>query len=220
MRKVKWGVISTAKIGIEKVIPAMQQSELCRNRRDRVARSREGRGGRGSARHSPPTGHTPSCWTTPRSRRSTIRDPMRGMCRVDPGARGRQARACARSRRARRPGSAAADRGARPLRQAVAEAFMCVSTPNGAARASCAGRDDRGSAGDPDVLLLPPDRSRQCAQPTAGRRRALRHRLLRHCHRPLCFRAEPTRVVARSTGTEFKTDRLATLSSSFPADAA
>jgi len=29
MNTVRWGVLSTAKIGIEKVIPAMQQSELC-----------------------------------------------------------------------------------------------------------------------------------------------------------------------------------------------
>ena len=29
MSKVRWGVLSTANIGIEKVIPAMQQSELC-----------------------------------------------------------------------------------------------------------------------------------------------------------------------------------------------
>ncbi len=29
MRKVRWGVISTAKIGVEKVIPGMQQSALC-----------------------------------------------------------------------------------------------------------------------------------------------------------------------------------------------
>ena len=29
MKKVVWGVLSTAKIGMEKVIPAMQQSELC-----------------------------------------------------------------------------------------------------------------------------------------------------------------------------------------------
>ena len=29
MKPVKWGVLSTAKIGIEKVIPAMQQSGMC-----------------------------------------------------------------------------------------------------------------------------------------------------------------------------------------------
>jgi predicted dehydrogenase len=29
MSKIRWGVLSTANIGIEKVIPAMQQSELC-----------------------------------------------------------------------------------------------------------------------------------------------------------------------------------------------
>ena len=29
MKKVRWGVLSTAKIGIQKVIPAMQQGEYC-----------------------------------------------------------------------------------------------------------------------------------------------------------------------------------------------
>ncbi|MCP4711417.1 MAG: Gfo/Idh/MocA family oxidoreductase, partial [Planctomycetes bacterium] len=29
MKKIRWGIISTAKIGTEKVIPAMQQSRLC-----------------------------------------------------------------------------------------------------------------------------------------------------------------------------------------------
>ena len=30
MEPVKWGMISTAKIGIEKVIPAMQKSQHCK----------------------------------------------------------------------------------------------------------------------------------------------------------------------------------------------
>ncbi len=29
MKKVRWGILSTAKIGIEKVIPAMQRSDYC-----------------------------------------------------------------------------------------------------------------------------------------------------------------------------------------------
>ncbi|WP_207422390.1 Gfo/Idh/MocA family protein [Desertivirga brevis] len=29
MKKIKWGILSTAKIGLQKVIPAMQQSEYC-----------------------------------------------------------------------------------------------------------------------------------------------------------------------------------------------
>ena len=29
MKKVRWGVLSTANIGLEKVIPAMQQGEYC-----------------------------------------------------------------------------------------------------------------------------------------------------------------------------------------------
>ncbi len=29
MKKLRWGVLSTAKIGLQKVIPAMQQGEFC-----------------------------------------------------------------------------------------------------------------------------------------------------------------------------------------------
>ena len=29
MRKIRWGILSTAKIGTEKVIPAMQKGESC-----------------------------------------------------------------------------------------------------------------------------------------------------------------------------------------------
>ena len=29
MKKINWGILSTAKIGIEKVIPAMQQGKHC-----------------------------------------------------------------------------------------------------------------------------------------------------------------------------------------------
>ena len=29
MKKIRWGVLSTAKIGLEKVIPAMQKGESC-----------------------------------------------------------------------------------------------------------------------------------------------------------------------------------------------
>jgi len=29
MTKVRWGILSTAKIGVQKVIPAMQQGQFC-----------------------------------------------------------------------------------------------------------------------------------------------------------------------------------------------
>ena len=29
MKKIRWGVLNTAKIGLEKVIPAMQKGEYC-----------------------------------------------------------------------------------------------------------------------------------------------------------------------------------------------
>ncbi len=80
LRKVKWGVIGVAKIATEKVIPAMQQGEVVGNRRDRLARSGQGARGRGAARHSARLRRlTRSCSPIPRSRRSTIRCPMRSM---------------------------------------------------------------------------------------------------------------------------------------------
>ena len=111
-------------------------------------------------------------------------------------ARGRQARLVREADRARRRRSAPADRRAQPLRQAGRRGLHGAFPPAMAPRArACAGRNDRGSAGDPDLLLLPAARPRQCAQPAAGRRRPLRHRLLRHSHRALRFRrgADPGR---------------------------
>ena len=41
-RKVSWGVLGVAKIGVEKVIPAMQLGARLARRRDRLARHRKG----------------------------------------------------------------------------------------------------------------------------------------------------------------------------------
>ena len=40
MNKLRWGILSTAKIGLEKVIPAMQRADNCRDRGHRLAQCR------------------------------------------------------------------------------------------------------------------------------------------------------------------------------------
>ena len=97
-RKVAWGVLGTAKIGTEHVIPAMQRGELSMvaaiaSRGTGRARGRS-RTGSGSGA---PTAATRSSWPTLPSRRSTTRCPTTSTC---PGASGRWRRAstcCARS---------------------------------------------------------------------------------------------------------------------------
>ena len=46
MKKVRWGIISTANIGMVKVIPAMQRGSVLGGHGHLLARSRQGRGGR------------------------------------------------------------------------------------------------------------------------------------------------------------------------------
>ena len=48
MKKIHWGILSTAKIGIEKVIPAMQQSKHCEMA---AIASRTQEGAREAAKH-------------------------------------------------------------------------------------------------------------------------------------------------------------------------
>ena len=115
---------------------------------------------------------------------------QRGACSLDAeSARGRQARLVREADRPRRRRGAPADRRAQPLRQAGRRSLHGALPSAMAARArACAGWDDRGNAGDPDLLLLPAARPGQRAQSASGRRRPLRHRLLRHPHRALHFR--------------------------------
>ena len=81
MRKVKWGVIGVAKIATEKVIPAMQQGEVSEIA---AIASRDLEKAKTAAKtlNIPRAyGSYEGCWPIRRSRRSTIRCPMRGMCR-------------------------------------------------------------------------------------------------------------------------------------------
>ncbi len=51
-RKIRWGVLSTANIGIKKVIPGMQQGEFTSIVAIASRDLAEGAGGGGRARHS------------------------------------------------------------------------------------------------------------------------------------------------------------------------
>ena len=161
------------------------------HRRHRLARRRaRERGGRAARHRRRPTAPTRSCWPIPRSRRSTIRCPTNCTC---PGPRRRSRPAstcCARSRSRSTPQEAQRLIAAREASgKLVAEAFMVRHPPAMAARArDRALRRDRRGRRDPDPVHLSPARPRQRAQPAARRRRAVRHRLLRHPDRALRVR--------------------------------
>ena len=191
MRKVKWGVLGVAKIAVEKVDSRHAARRGLGNRGDRLARHRESAGGRGAARHSAsPMAPMRRCWPIRRSRRSTIH--CRTSC-TSPGRsrRSRRASMCfARSRsgsvrtKRRRSSKRATGRAGWSPRPSWS-AFI----RNGAARANLSQSGEIGAAQcDPDLLLLSAARSGECPQSTAGRRRPLRHRLLRSADRPLHFR--------------------------------
>ena len=189
-RKVSWGVLGAAEIGIEKVIPAMQRGEASRvdaiASRD-IVKARRAAADLGVAKAY---GSYEELLADPADR-SDLQSPAQRAARPldDPRARGGQARAVRKADRARRDGSGRADRGAPALRQARRRSLHGALSPAMAARARdrAIGRDRR-RARDPDVLFLSADRRRQHPQPAAGRRRALRHRLLRDPHRAPCLR--------------------------------
>ena len=80
--KLRFGVLSTANIGLKKVIPAMQQGRADHGHRHCVARFCQGPGGgqRNSA-FPRPTDRTRNCSPTPTSTPSTIRCPISSMFR-------------------------------------------------------------------------------------------------------------------------------------------
>ena len=222
-RKVSWGVLGVAKIGIEKVIPAMQRGERLARRRDRLARHRQGaRGAADAARHR--QGLRLLRGAARRSRdRGDLQSAAQRAARPldDPRAGGRQARACARSRSRSTPTEARrADRGA-PARPASSSPrpSWCASTRNGGARARSRVRARSATSRAIQTFfsyrLLDAE---QHPQPAAGRRRALRHRLLRDPHRALRLRRRAdARRRRRSTSIpHFGTDRLASALIEFP----
>ena len=204
LRKVKWGVLGVAKIAVEKVIPAMQRGEV--SEIAAIASRDLGKARAAADKLGIPRAYGSYEELLADPEIEAIYNPLPNELHVPwtmQGARGRQARAVREADRARRRRGAPADRGAQPLRQAGRRSLHGAFPSAMAPRArTCAGRGDRRSARDPDLLLLSAARPRECAQPAAGRRRALRHRLLRDPDRALHFRrrADPGRG-RRSTGT-------------------
>ncbi len=81
MKPVKWGIISTANIGVAKVIPGMLKSKdleivAISSRKKKTAEEWAGKLGIPKA-----YGSYEKCWPIPRSRPSIIRSPTISMCR-------------------------------------------------------------------------------------------------------------------------------------------
>ncbi len=202
MAKVKWGVLGVAKIATEKVIPAMQR-------------------GNGHARFSASPRATARA--RPRRRKSSASPspmaPMRTML-ADPEIEAiynplpnelhvpwtEKALAAGKHVLCEKPIALDAKRSRRLIAardksgKLVAEAFMVRFHPQWrrAQEIVRVGRHRRRQR-DPDPVRLSPARRRQHPQQAAGRRRALRHRLLRDPDRAIHFRrrADPRRRGAR-----------------------
>ncbi len=191
MRKVRWGVLGVANIAVEKVIPAMQRgavseiaaiasrdSARARAAADRLGVAQRLRLVRGAVGRSGNRGGL-----QPAAERAA--------CPLDAkGAGGRQARLVRKADRARRRRGAVTDRRPGPLRKAGRRGLH-GALPSPVAPGPRAGRSrgDRRDDRDPDFLFLPAARPGERAQPAARRRRALRHRLLRHSDGAIYFRS-------------------------------
>ena len=186
-RKVSWGVLGVAKIGVEKVIPAMQLGALAASMRSPHATSKEPRARPPRSASPEPMAPTRNCSPIPRSKPSTIR------CRMNctrPGLCGRWRRASMCSAKSRSRSTPTKRKALVDARQRSASSSprpsWSASIRNGGARVNLL---RSGAIGQLRAIqtffsyhLLDPD---QYPQQAAGRRRALRHRLLRHADRPL-----------------------------------
>ena len=143
MRRVRWGVLSAAKIGLVKVIPGMQRGSLCEVVASHRATSRPRRRRPAVSGSRRRMAATRRCWPTRRSTRSTTR------CRTTCTCRGRSRRSrrastcCARSRsgsaRPRRATLLEASRRAASAAQGDGSVHVPPSTRSGSARSrSCA----------------------------------------------------------------------------------
>ena len=202
MKPVRIGIISTARIGTEKVIPAMQRGRFSRGRGDRLARRcrAPGRPPRRSASRRR-TAPTRSCW--PIREIDAVYNPLPNHLHVPSAieaAAGRQARAVREADRAdrqrrRRSCIEARDRAG----VLIEEAFMVRHHPQWRGReiwcakggsASCA--SSRASS-----ATSIPTRTTSATGPEIGGGGAVRHRLLPDRRaRGSCSRHEPRRVVA------------------------
>ena len=204
MKKVVWGVISTAKIGRERVLPGMQKSELLEiraiaSRDEATARAAAYALGiprglrllRGAARRSRDRGDL----------QPAAQPPARAADAA--GGGGRQARAVREADRAhRRRGDGAARRARR--RCSSRKPSWSASTRSGCARASIV-REGRIGELRAVQMFFGYNNRRPGQHPQQGRhrrRRALRHRLLRRRRGPLLLRGASRRARSRwSTAT-------------------
>ena len=190
MRKVKWGVLGVAKIAVEKVIPAMQRGEASHiaaiASRDlgkaRAAADKLGierafgsyeellADGEIEAVYNPLPNELHVPWTI-----RALEAGKHVLCEKPIALDAEEARALIATRAAHRQACRRSLHGALPSAMAAREGTRAAGAVGDAAR-------------DPDVLLLSPARPRECPQPAAGRRRPLRHRLLRHPIGALHFR--------------------------------
>ena len=180
-RSVSWGVLSTAKIGTEKVIPAMQRGEIVRV--DAIASRDLARGREVAARLGigKVYGSYEELLADPDI--TAIYNPLPNHLHVPWTVKAMEAGKhvlCEKPIALSRPGSGTPDRGARAHRPACRRGLHGPPPPAMAASPrDRPQRADRRRARHPDVLLLLQRRSRQ--HPQSGRyrrRRPLRHRLL------------------------------------------
>ena len=220
MRKVKWGVLGRRQDRRREGHPGDAAGRGVAYRGDRLARSRQGAGGRGQARHRARVRLLRGAARRPRDRGGLQSAAQRAACAVDAaGARRRQARAVREADRARRRGGAHADRGARSLRQARRRGLH-GALPSAVAPRAGTGRNRRGRA---NCARSRPSSPIACSTPTmcATSRRAAAALYDIGCYAILSaryiFGAEPTRVVATiDRDPNFRTDRSASAILEFP----
>ena len=212
-RTVKWGVLGVAKIATEKVIPAMQRGALA-DRGDRLARRAPAREAAEALGIAKAYGSYEELLADPEI--EAIYNPLPNELHVPWTDK---ALAAGKHVLCEKPIALDAEEAQRLIAardasgKLVAEAFMVRFHPQWRrAREHRRGRAAIGEvARDPDPVLLSPARRRQHPQQAAGRRRALRHRLLRDPDRALHLRrrADARRRGARRSIPKFGTDRLA-----------
>ena len=200
MKKVVWGVLSTAKIGRERVLPGMKKSDLLEIRA--IASRDEARARAAADALGIPEGLRLVRGAARRSRdRGDLQPAAQSPARAaDAAGRGRgQARAVRKADRADGGGGDAAARGGgqgadrRSVHGALPSAV--AARPRAGARGP-----HRHAARGADVLRLQQSRSGQ--RPQQGRhrrRRPLRHRLLRDRGRALLPRRPNRRAASRSS---------------------
>ena len=220
-RKVRWGIVSTANIGMNQVTPGIMKSRAFRGCRAGVPRSRQGEGGARRARPAAapaPTARMRRCSPTPISTRSTIPLPNHLHVPVTLAAARAGKHVLCEKPIAITAAEAAQLRDA-PKDILIHEAFMVRYHPQWHRAREIVRSGELGRVHlVRGAFLYFNDDPHQCPQPRRHRRRRpARHRLLLRHRRPLSVRGRAeARRGARSIATRsFKTDRLASVIADF-----